>query len=111
MEAGLANQLGLLLGNSPAHPWENQAGQPQVDIQPALVVDILDTRLLQLAKVLAAKGLQDPPAAAASQLVAANCLLLPTAAARAEAALQAPDHLARPLAQTPYTSHPRPPLY
>ena len=110
MEAGLANQLGLLLGNSPAHPWENQAGQPQVDIQPALVVDILDTRLLQLAKVLAAKGLQDPPAAAASQLVAANCLLLPTAAARAEAA-PAPDHLARPLAQTPYTSHPRPPLY
>ena len=89
MEAGLANQLGLLLGNSPAHPWDNQAGQPQVDIQPALVVDILAARVpLLLAKVPAAKSHQDQLAAPSFQMVtlAASCLLFPTEVARAEAA-------------------------
>ena len=109
MEFDLANQPGPLVGQShpvaqmgshPAadQPWDiqldyRQAARPRMDIQPAQVVDILDARVLLLAKVLAARGHQDPPAAAnqleASCPLAANCLLFQTAAvARTE---QAPE--------------------
>ena len=87
MEVDLANQPGPLVGQShpvaqmgshpaAAQPWDSrldyrQAARPRMDIQPAQVVDILDARVLLLAKVLAAKGQlaaarghQDPPAAA-----------------------------------------------
>ena len=116
METGLANQPGPLVGQSlpaaqlgshpaAAQPWDihldyRQAGLPRMDIQPALVVDILDARVLLLAKVSAARGQvaaarghQDQVAAAnqlkANCLLAANCLLFQTAAvARTE---QAPE--------------------
>ena len=117
MEADLANQPGPLLGQSlpaaqleshpaAAQPWGSQldyrqAARPRMDIQPAQVVDILDARVLLLAKVLAARGQpaaarghQDQPAAAnqleANYPLAANCLLFQTAAvARTEPAPEA----------------------
>ena len=95
MEADLASQPAPLLGSCLAQPQDSQAGCQQMGIQPAPVVDILDARVPQLATVpAAARGHQDQVAAASFQLVAgeplaASCLLLPTAVARAEPAHEA----------------------
>ena len=97
MEADLASQPAPLLGTCLAQDTQldSQAGCQQMGIQPAPVVDILDARVPQLATVpAAARGHQDQVAAASFQLVAgeplaASCLLLPTAVARAEPAHEA----------------------